>query len=212
MNPSYFMNKLYDNYRIKKNLEYCENDNSFKRYFSETKYWIKKLNEKNNYCLNAGLGGALFFNKGVTLVSQYFIFVNHMSFSCKEEGEKLDESGLDLEMDFILQELTYMFIDFEQQMKINLTQARNKFFGNQNNLRILKDMNVPLSFGSGTLYSSVDKDIKEMNNYISNYELIFVAIFYVIDILFSIYIFAIISINEKDKNTLSYITKIMQTE
>ena len=206
------MNKLYDNYRIKKNLEYCENDNSFKRYFSETKYWIKKLDEKNNYCANAALGGALFFNKDLTLVSEYFLYVNNMAFSCREEGEKLDESGLDLEMDFILQELSYMFSDFEQQMKTNLALARFNFFANPNNLRILKDMNVPFSFGSGAIYSAVNKDMENMNNYISNFELVFIAIIYVIDGLFMLYIFTIVSINEKDKNILSYITKIMQTE
>ena len=212
MNPSYFMNKLYDNYRIKKNLEFCENDSKFKGHFSETKYWIKKLNEKNNYCANAALGGALFFNKDLTLVSEYFLYVNNMAFSCREEGEKLDESGLDLEMDFILQELSYMFSDFEQQMKTNLTQARYNFFANPNNLRILKDMNVPFSFGSGAIYSAVNKDMENMNNYISNFELVFIAIIYVIDGLFMLYIFTIVSIKEKDKNILSYITKIMQTE
>jgi len=61
MNASYFMNKLYDNYRLRKNLEFCENDNSFKSHFTHTKYWSKKLNEKNSYCSNAALGGCLFF-------------------------------------------------------------------------------------------------------------------------------------------------------
>ena len=213
MNPSYFMNKLYDNYRLKKNLDFCENDDYFGGHFAQTKLWVKKLNEKNNFCINSGLGGALFFNKDtISDVNTYFSFVDQMAISCKEEGEKLDESGLDLEMDFVLLELTYMFSDFEQQMKIDLTTARNMFFGNSNNLRILKDMNVPFSFASGTIYFTVDKDMNDLTNYISKFELIFIVITFIIDGLFLLYIFWIVTINEKDKNTILYITKIIQIE
>ena len=212
MNASYFMNKLYDNYRLRKNLEFCENDNSFKSHFTHTKYWSKKLNEKNSYCSNAAVGGCLFFNKGLTTVYEYYLYVDQMASSCREEGKNLDESGLDLEMDFVLQELSYIFSDFEAQMKKNLSTARDNFFGSVNNLRILKNMNVPFSFGSGALYSAVDRDMKELNNFISKFELVFIAILYVIDGLFLLYIFSIISINEKDKNILVYITKVMQTE
>ena len=212
MNPSYFMNILYDNYRLKKNLEFCENDNFFSGHFKQIKSWIKKLDEKNNFCINAGLGGALFFNKGVNDVHSYFSFVEQMAVSCREEGEKLDESGLDLEMDFVLQELTYMYSDFEQQMKIDLTMARNMFFGSSNNLRILKDMNVPFSFASGTIYFAIDKDMNDLTNYISKFELVFVIITFIIDGLFLLYIFWIVTLNEKDKNTILYITKIIQIE
>ena len=213
MNPSYFMNKLYDNYRLKKNLDFCENDDYFGGHFAQTKLWVKKLDEKNNFCINSALGGALFFNKDtISDVNTYFSFVDQMAISCKEEGEKLDESGLDLEMDFVLLELTYMFSDFEQQMKIDLTTARNMFFGNSNNLRILKDMNVPFSFASGTIYFTVDKDMNDLTNYISKFELIFIVITFIIDGLFLLYIFWIVTINEKDKNTILYITKIIQIE
>ena len=135
-----------------------------------------------------------------------------MAYSCREEGEKLDESGLDLEIDFILQELTYSFSDFQQQMKTNLTLARNAFFGNQNNLRILKNLNEPFTFGSGVLYLAVDKDMKTLTNYISRYELIFISITFIIDGLFLLYIFWTITFIEKDKNTLIYIARILQKE
>ena len=105
-----------------------------------------------------------------------------------------------------------MFSDFEQQMKENLTIARNKFFGNPNNLRIMKDMNVPFSFGSGAFYSAVDRDMKELTNYISKFELIFIIIIFIIDGLFLLFIFWIIALNERDKNILIYIAKIIQRE
>jgi len=135
-----------------------------------------------------------------------------MAVSCREEGEKLDESGLDLELDFVLQELTYMYNDFEHQMKIDLTMARNMFYGNSNNLRILKDMNVPFSFASGTIYFTIDKDMNDLTNYISRFELIFIVITFIIDGLFLLFIFWIVTLNEKDKNIFLYITKIIQIE
>ena len=135
-----------------------------------------------------------------------------MAVACREEGEKLDESGLNLEIDFVLQELTYMYSDFEQQMKIDLNLARKMFFGDSNNLRILKDMNVPFSFASGTIYYAVDKDMNDLTNYISKFELIFIVITFIIDGLFLLYIFWIVTLNEKDKNAFLYITKIIQRE
>ena len=98
-------------------------------------------------------------------------------------------------------------------MKTNLTNARNIFFGGiNNNLRILKDMNVPFSFATGTLYSAVSKDMEELNNYISRYEIIFIVIIFIIDGLFLLYIFTIIVLNEKDKNILTFVSKVMKTE
>ena len=213
-NSSYFSNKLYDNYRLKKNIEFCENDKSFKSHFLNSKSWNKKLSEKNNFCINAALGSALFFNRAqITTVFTCFVFIEQMAYHCREESPKLDESGLDLEIDFILQELSYLFNDFEENMKTNLTNARNIFFGGiNNNLRILKDMNVPFSFATGTLYSAVSKDMEELNNYISRYEIIFIVIIFIIDGLFLLYIFTIIVLNEKDKNILTFVSKVMKTE
>ena len=212
MNPSYFMNKLYDNYRLKKNLDFCENDSFFKSHFAQTKYWMKKLDEKNSYCKNAASGGCLFFNKQIDDVHAYFTYMGQMAFFCRQEAEKLDESGMDLEIDFILQELSYVYSDFEQRMKTNLTEARNIFFWNANNIRILKDMNVPFSFGSGTIYSAVDVDMKDLTNDISKYEFNYLIIIFIIDGLFLLYIFYMITINEKDKNIIVYIAKILQKE
>ena len=105
-----------------------------------------------------------------------------------------------------------MYSDFEHQMKIDLTSARNMFFGNPNNLRILKNMNVPFSFASGTIYSTIDKDMNDLTKYISKYELIFIVITFIIDGLFLLYIFWIVTLNEQDKKTILYITKIIQIE
>ena len=212
MNPSYFMNKLYDNYRLKKNLDFCENDSFFKSHFAQTKYWMKKLDEKNSYCKNAASGGCLFFNKQIDDVHAYFTYMGQMTFFCRQEAEKLDESGMGLEIDFILQELSYVYSDFEQRMKTNLTEARNIFFWNANNIRILKDMNVPFSFGSGTIYSAVDVDMKDLTNDISKYEFNYLIIIFIIDGLFLLYIFYMIKKKKKDKNIIVYIAKILQKE
>ena len=41
---SLFAKELKDNYRIKKNIEFCENDEFFKKYFLRSKNNNKKLN------------------------------------------------------------------------------------------------------------------------------------------------------------------------
>ena len=99
-------------------------------------------------------------------------------------------------------------------MKIDLNTARNNFFSgpNSNNLRILKDLNVPFSFATGAIYTAVNKDMDELNNYISKYEIIYLVITFIIDGLFLVYIFIIVSFNEKDKNILVFVTKVMQRE
>jgi hypothetical protein len=207
---SFFANELYDNYRIKKNLVFCESDNFFKNYFSQTKYWSKRLNEKDNFCINAGLGGVLFYNKWISNLTDFFQYVDTITVSCKAENEKINDSGLDLEIDFILYELTYLYLDFEEKVNINITEARNNFFKNENINRILRDMNLPFTFASGTLYSATNEDMNNLNNFISNMELVFIILTYTIDGIFICFLILMIISIEKNKKILIFIAKTIK--
>ena len=207
---SFFANELFDNYRIKKNLEYCENDGFFKSYFYQTKYWNKKLNENNKYCINAALGGVLFYNKWISNISNYIQYVDIIAFNCVDENSKLDISGLDLEIDLILYELTFLYLDFEEKINTNITEARNNFFKNENLKRILRDMNLPFTFASGTLYSATNEDMNNLNNYISKMELFFIIITYIIDGTFICLLILMIISNEKNKSILIFIAKTIK--
>jgi hypothetical protein len=210
---SFFANELYDNYRIKKNLEFCENDNFFKGYFAKTKYWNKKLNENKQYCINAGLGGVIFYNKWISNLTDFFQYVDTITVSCKAENEKINDSGLDLEIDLILYELTYLYLNFEEKVNINNTniiEARNNFFKNENINRILRDMNLPFTFASGTLYSATNEDMNNLNNFISNMELVFIILTYTIDGIFICFLILMIISIEKNKNILIFIAKTIK--
>ena len=207
---SFFANELYDNYRIKKNIEFCENDKSFQNYFKRTKYWNKKLNEKGNFCINLALESIIFFNKLVTTLDNYFSYVTQISLSCSLENPKLIDSGLDLEIDLILHELTYLYIDFEERLNENLTLAREKFFENENFQRMLRDINIPFTFADGTLFSATSEDMKNLNKNISQNEVIYISITLIIDILILCSLIIMIFFNEKAKNILVFLGNILK--
>ena len=208
---SLFAKELKDNYRIKKNIEFCENDEFFKNYFHNSKNWNKKLNEKNNFCINSATKGVFFFNGWIKTLDTYFEYVEQMAVNSFEENEKICESGLDLEIDLILHELTYLYIDFEER-KSNITYAREKFFENENLIRMLKDMNIPFTFASGTLFCGAKEDMDELNNLFSFYEIIFIISTYLTDGIFLVFILMMISFNEKNKSILVFIQSILKKE
>ena len=207
---SIFANKLYDNYRIKKNIEFCEKDEFFESYFLSLKYWNKKLNEKDNFCINSAIKGVLFFNKWIESLDNYFEYLDQMAIATRNENEKICESGLDLEIDLILHEITYLYIDFEQSK--DEVDAREKFFGSENLIRMLKDMNIPFTFASGAIFSSTSDDLNQLNQLFSFNEMIFIIITYIFDSLIFALIIIMISCNEKNKNILYFIQKILKKE
>ena len=209
---SLFANELYNNYRIKKNIKFAEDDDFFKDYFKSSKYWDKKLNEDNNYCINAGLKSVLFFNKWITTLDIFFQYLEAIGLTCISENEKINDSGLDLEIDFILHELSFLYIDFEETENTNITLAREKFFQNENFIRMLKDMNVPFTFAIGTLFSSVNEDITQLNKMITHYELVFISITSIICSIFSCFLIIMLLYNEKMKKILVFIGKILKKE
>ena len=206
---SYFANRLYDNLRIKKNIEYCENDKSFEGYFSIVKNMNKKLREEN-YCINGSCETVRFYNEWMTNLFVFFTYAETMATSCYIENEKINDSGLDLEIDLILNELTNLYLDFEDRMKTDINEARKQFFQNDNFLRIIKDMNIPFSLGIGSLFVTVKDDMRNLIQFISFYEILFISISFVIEIIFLFYLIFMIFYIEKSKNILLYIIKILK--
>ena len=206
---SYFANRLYDNYRIRKNIEYCENDKFFKGFFSLTKSMNKKLSEKD-YCINASLETVSFFNEWMTNLYEFFNYVEILANSCFIENGKLNESGLDLEINLILFELTNLYLDFEDRMKTDIDEARKLFFQNNNFLRILRDMNIPFSFGIAALFRTVKIDMDNLISFISYYEILFISLSFVLEVIFLLYLIFIVFYIEKSKNILLYLAKILK--
>jgi hypothetical protein len=206
---SYFSNKLNDNFRIRKNIEYCQNDKFFKDYFSLTKNMNKKLSEKN-FCINVSFEAVHYYSKWVTNLYEFFNNAQSMAFSCYMDNEKINESGLDLEIDLILYELTKLYLDFEDRMKTDIDEARKLFFQNDIFLRIIKDMNIPFSLGIGALFETVKVDMDNLISFISFYEIFYISLSFLLVVLFLLYLIFIVFYIEKSKNILLYITKILK--
>ena len=206
---SYFANRLYDNYRIRKNIEYCENDKFFKGFFSLTKSMNKKLSEKD-FCINASCETVGFYNQWMTNLYDFFNYVDILANSCYIENGKLNESGLDLEIDLILYELTNLYLDFEDRMKTNIDEARKLFFQNDNFLRILRDINIPFSYGIAALFTTVKVDMDNLISFISYYEILFISLSFALEVIFLLYLIFIVFYIEKSKNILLYIAKILK--
>ena len=209
---SIFTNKLYDNYRIKKNIEFCGGDEFFKKYFKGSKFLNKKLNEENLYCINSSAESLLFFNKWIVTLDSYFEIVNEMAIMCNNENEKMNDSGLDLEINFILHELTYLYIDFEERMKTNITFARQKLFEDEKFNRMLRDMNIPFTFAAGSLFFYINEDMSQLNKEISFHAIFSIIITYIINGVIIFFVIVMVYSNEKNKNVLVFVGKILKKE
>ena len=210
IDDSYFANILYDCYKIKKNIEYCEKIIFIKHYFKQIKAWNKKLDEQNNFCINSCLGSLLFFNSFTSRLEEFFNDINKLSTSCLEESGKINENGLDLEIDYILHELTYLYLDFRETIKTNINLARKNFFENKNFKNIIKDINLPFKFALGTIFHYLNIDLNRLHNYASVLEIAFIFLTFIADILFLLFLLLMIYFNSIDKNILVFISKIIK--
>ncbi len=156
------------------------------------------------------MGGFTFFNKWVTKLDIFFLYINNLSMICIDESGRINENGLDLQIDYFLHELTYLYSDFEEMMKTNATEARKYFFGSDNFKLMLKDINVPYSYAFGTLCSAIYDDMINLTKFVSFYDSIFIFLTFLIDILFLIFLIFMIILNEADKQILIFITKIIK--
>jgi len=207
---SFFANQLYDSLKIKKNLEYCEKHDDIKNYFKETQKVKAKLNEKNSFCINSSLYSMVFYNGWIKLLETYYNYIDQFATACIKENSKIDETGLDLEIDFILHEINYLYMDFIEGIKINISQARKNFFENSHFKRMLRDLNIPFTFALGSYYMSVINDMINLIKSVKSQELFFISTFYLIDLLFFLFLIYISTFNSKDKKILIFLSKILK--
>jgi hypothetical protein len=207
---SIFSKEISDFSTIRENIEYCEKTNKMKNYLIKTSLWSKKLNEHNNFCINACLGGLTFFNKSVKKLDEFFLFVNKFAQICLDESGRINENGLDIQMDYFLQEITYLYADFLQIMKTNITEARIYFFENDKFKQMLKDLNVPYVYAFGALCNNIYEDMINLSKLIIFYDTLLNLATFLIAILLLFFLIFMIYFNEDDKKIMIFITKILK--
>ena len=205
-NNSRYAELLVDNYLINENLQKYLFE-SKKNYFPNTKMWENLLGDTGMFCMQASIGETLSLDENFK-VYDFFKHVEEFTKLCLEDGEKINNSGARLEINFILQGLINEFIEFISTKKINLTLAQNNFYSSTQIKRIIVDMQTPFILYFDTISYSLMIDI-DKNNYDSIIgQLIFSAVIVVIIIEIIICWVLIINTNENYKQQFLFFSEI----
>ena len=177
--------------------------------FGNTKEWEKTLNIKEYFCINAAIGEVLSFQNEYT-VYDFTNEINYYATRCKKDNTGINESGAQLEINYILQEITTKYIEFITRNNSNLSieQARFNFFASQDMKRIIVDMQLSLILYYNTIAYTVTLDFEKKNNKIINEQIIFSAVLFLVNLIIIIGLLFTITKNEKYKELFCYFSEI----
>ena len=208
---NYFGELLRDNLRINYNVNnylYQENNKIFKN----TKKWEELLSIEGYFCIYSSIGELISLKKNETLYD-FIRNIENYTFLCKEQDSKIDESGIKIEINYILQELTNKYIDFITYniSNISLQEARNRFFESKDIKRIFIDMLNPLLKYYNIIINAIYLDIKIQGDTLIFYQAIFDLCLFLANFLIIICILYIIIKGEKYKRLFAYFLEIQKS-
>ena len=209
---NYFGELLRDTMKINYNFNnffFLETNNIF----FNTKKWESLLRIGGYFCINAGIGEVLSFQNEYTLYD-FTKEINYYANLCLSDSTGIDESGVNQEIDFILDALINKFIEFvtHNTSNITLNQARNNFFGSSNIKRIINDMILPLIFYYNTISYAIDLDFTKKNKEIVFQQIEFSLFLLFINIVILVLLLISFHINEKYKKLFSYFAEIPNSD
>ena len=205
---SYYTDILIDNLRIKKNIEFSLKNSKYKNHFTEYKSWNQKLNDEGYFCYNAAIGSIKLSKPPIPNISYFFGLVDDLAGNCYEGSEKIDETGLNIELNYIFQELSYAFVDFCSNE--NKVEARRKFYRNSDIKRIINDMNMPFQYAFNVLTFSAREDMINISESIIKNESFSITIIYALSVFIVFFVIMFIYFTEKDKKLLVFLAKILK--
>ena len=209
----YFKNKYFgvllrDNLRI----NYNYNNYLFQEtndIFTNTKVWENQLNEAGNFCINSALGEVLSFQEEYTVYS-FATEIDYYATNCKNDDTGINESGAQLEITYILEEITNKYIEFIARNNSNITleQARKNYFGSSDIRRIVVDMQLSLILYFNTITFAINNDFINKNNKIINEQILYSSILAIINFIIILGLLFSIKKNEKYKKLFGYFSEI----
>ena len=204
----YFGELLRDNLRINHNFNnylFQESNNIF----TQTKYWESLLNTGGYFCIYSSIG-KLTINEYNFTTYDFLKIVETYSLECKEQDEGLDESGVKLEINYILQELTNKYIEFitYNNSNITLSQARDRYFESKDIRRIFVDMQFPLVLYYNIIIFAVYSDFENQNKLLLNTQLLFDAFLFLVNLSIIFCLLSVITKGEKYKKLFAYFLEI----
>ena len=177
--------------------------------FTSTKYYETLLNTKGYFCIYASVGNIL-HNYDNYEVYDFMEYMNSYTIDCKELDLGIDESGIKLEINYILQELTNKYIEFITYNNSNITieQAKDRFLGSSDIKRISLDMQYPLILYYNTIIYAIYYDFENQGKSFINTQILFDSFLLLCNLLIIICLLYVVTKGEKYKSLFAYFLEI----
>ena len=136
--------------------------------------------------------------------------MDYYATNCKQDNTGINESGIQLEITYILQEIANRYIEFitYDASNTSLEQARKNFFGSSDIRRIIVDMQLSLILYYNSITYAVNLDFDKKNSTIINQQVLFSTLLFTINIIIIIALLFSFRKNERYKRLFGYFSKI----
>ena len=208
LKDNFFGQLLKDNLRINYNLAtylHQEENNMFKI----TRDMDKKLNKAGYFCIYAGIGDIM--NNKEELENYEFIKkLESKTLNCITDSPSISDSGIELEINYILNEMTNKYIEFitYNSSNIDLEQARKNFFGSSDIKRIFGDIQYPFVMYYNSIMYTMNIDFDNQNKAIMKRQNLYTFFLFVINLAIIIFLVFSIKKDERYKEMFYYFSGI----
>ena len=205
-NNSYFGELLKDNLRINYNLENYLTSNTI---FINTRKLESLLNLEGYFCIYGTIGE-------MSLDLQYSSFydfikeIDVMALKCLEDNSGINEYGVKNEINYILQEITNIYIDFISYKDSNITleKAREIFFNSKEIKRIFNDFQNSFLLYFNTIINAIKIDFGKLKIFIEKIENIYSFFLFLVNFVVLFFLIFAILKSEKYKRLFIYVSEI----
>jgi hypothetical protein len=223
MLQNYFQNNLFgqllkNNLKLKYNLENYLYNNKY-NLFQNVQYWENQLNIIGEFCINLPFGVVTSTNSDLssnyTSLYEFMQLLNTHALICKTQSPGMKDSGIKIEFNFVLQEITTKYIEFIIYNKTTfeqLNEARLNFINTTDFEKIINDVKMYFTFYFNTIVYALKKDFEKQNNDLTNNQLLYSGLFFIVNIEVIISLIFIFSKVEKYKKLFSYFSTIPKDE
>ena len=171
------------------------------------KKYENKINEKNNFCFRVASSPIDREMNTISTPIEYFNFVNQKVYYCYFYSPKCNEYGIQVELDYIYQELTNIFYDFIKSNDIYMSSQL--YLMGEDIDRMTLDFDYIFEYVFRTYSHFILKDIDNIYNFTIKNEIFFSIILLIS--LFFIFIFIVFWIgkgNNRYKKLLMFFYKM----
>ena len=223
MLKTFFEQNLYgqilkDNLKLKYNLENYLYDNKYSL-FQNVQYWESMLNKIGEFCINLALGKIThsdsYFASDFSDLYGLMDTINKLSNICKAQSPGIKDSGIKIEFNYILQEITTKYIEFiiyDKSTEENLNKARANFTDNEGYEKVIADLKINFGFYFDTITHALKKDFEKQNGDMIFNQIVYSSLFLIVNIEIAIALIVIFIKEEKYKKLFSYFSKIPRDE